>query len=247
MFSDQYSEIADEIARSYTTTTVKNADGEVSRPIAMGVEERQRLVDDLQWLGKNYQREFTEDIETIMLYGKDAPRWLLAKRTEVVNALKDKESIVSAMTGPAADRFRRKGRVKGSGSPLEQSVQGATVFTSADVGTVAKLQIQLKVLDDTLNRLKKDPTMVMKVDPTETIKILATDTYSPDAAGGTLVKAKPFPFMNKDKILHPDFDSWVDFLKLLKTSDGVPVTKSSVPNHYVKVGKDLPTILSVKE
>ena len=42
MFSDQYSEIADEIARSYTTTTVKNADGEVSRPIAMGVEERQR-------------------------------------------------------------------------------------------------------------------------------------------------------------------------------------------------------------
>ena len=229
MFSDQYSEIADEIARSYTTTTVKNADGEVSRPIAMGVEERQRLVDDLQWLGKNYQREFTEDIETIMLYGKDAPRWLLAKRTEVVNALKDKESIVSAMTGPAADRFRRKGRVKGSGSPLEQSVQGATVFTSADVGTVAKLQIQLKVLDDTLNRLKKDPTMVMKVDPTETIKILATDTYSPDAAGGTLVKAKPFPFMNKDKILHPDFDSWVDFLKLLKTSDGVPVTKSSVP------------------
>ena len=58
MFSDQYSEIADEIARSYTTTTVKNADGEVSRPIAMGVEERQRLVDDLQWLGKNYQRVY---------------------------------------------------------------------------------------------------------------------------------------------------------------------------------------------
>ena len=69
----------------------------------------------------------------------------------------------------------------------------------------------------------------MKVDPTETIKILATDTYSPDAAGGTLVKAKPFPFMNKDKILHQTLIVGGFLLKLLKTSDGVPVTDNGVP------------------
>ena len=229
LFAEQYSELTDQITRSYTKTTVTDADGNISRPIAMTTEERQRLLNDLQWLSQNYQREFTDDIETIMLYGKDAPKWLLKKRDEVANALKESESIVSVMKGPAGKRLRTKGKVQGRGSPLEQTVQGATVFTTLDYGKIAKLQIQLKVLDDMLNRIGKDPTLVMRVDPLETIKALAKDTYTPDTLGGTLVKAKPFPFMNRAKILHPDFDKWVDFLKLLKTSDGVPVTKKNVP------------------
>ena len=156
---------------------------------------------------KVYQREYSEDVANILMFGVDADKWITRELQEVEDLIAKTETKVRADN----ERYIKTGKVQKN----VRYLSGTVYFTDKTLGEYVTAKIKKVVLLDALSAIKKDATVLMNVAPEKLSKtMLGIDQK--------IGKAKQRPFL---KVVPTD--NQLQIMAILKEFEGTQQTNKA--------------------